>query len=38
LNKWGIKEHPNFFKDLDKLGTAELEIFYKKTEDKTKSS
>ena len=30
LNEWEIREHPDFFKDLDKLGTKELEIFYKK--------
>ena len=28
--EWEIKEHPDFFKDLDNLGTKELEIFYKK--------
>jgi len=32
LNKWEIKEHPDFFKDLDKLNKKELEIFYKKRE------
>jgi len=30
LNEWIVKEHPEFFKDLDKLGTKELENFYKK--------
>jgi len=30
LNEWIIKEHPDFFKDLDKLDKKELEIFYKK--------
>jgi len=30
LSEWVIKEHPDFFKDLDKLGTKELEILYKK--------
>ena len=30
MAEWVIKEHPDFFKDLDKLGTTELEIFYKK--------
>ena len=30
MSEWEIKEHPDFFKDLDKLGTKELEIFYKK--------
>ena len=28
--KWEIKEHPDFFKDLDKLGTKELQNFYEK--------
>jgi len=30
LTKWEIKEHPDFFKDLDKLSTKDLETFYKK--------
>ena len=30
--EWLIKEHPTFFKDLDKLGEKEIEIFYKKKE------
>lgn len=30
MNEWIVKEHPDFFRDLDKLGTKELEIFYKK--------
>ncbi len=30
MNDWIVKEHPDFFKDLDKLGNNELEIFYKK--------
>lgn len=30
MDNWEIKEHPDFFKDLDKLGRKELEIFYKK--------
>ena len=30
MAEWEIKEHPDFFKDLDNLGTNELEIFYKK--------
>ena len=30
MAEWEIKEHPDFFKDLDNLGTKELEIFYKK--------
>jgi len=32
LANWEIKEHPDFFKDLDKLNKTELEIFYKKKE------
>jgi len=32
LNEWNIKNHPAFFKDLDKLDTKILEIFYKKKE------
>ena len=28
--EWEIKEHPDFFKDLDKLSTKDLEVFYKK--------
>lgn len=28
--EWIIKEHPDFFRDLDKLSNTELEIFYKK--------
>ncbi len=28
MTDWEIKEHPDFFKDLDKLGTKELQIFY----------
>ncbi len=28
--EWTIKEHPEFFRDLDKLSNADLEIFYKK--------
>lgn len=27
---WEIKEHPDFFKDLDKLGVKELQNFYNK--------
>ena len=27
---WEIKEHPDLFKDLDKLSTKDLESFYKK--------
>ena len=30
MTEWEIKEHPDFFKDLDKLSTNDLEIFYKK--------
>ena len=30
MTNWEIKEHPDFFKDLDKLGTKDLEIFYNK--------
>ncbi len=30
MSEWVIKEHPEFFKDLDKIGKKELEIFYKK--------
>ena len=30
MNEWVIKEHPDFLKDLDKLGTKELQIFYNK--------
>ncbi len=30
MSEWVIKEHPDFFKDLDKLNKKELEIFYKK--------
>ena len=30
MSEWEAREHPDFFKDLDKLGTKELEIFYKK--------
>tara|TARA_Y100000310_G_scaffold338992_1_gene430246 strand:+ start:12888 stop:13178 length:291 start_codon:yes stop_codon:yes gene_type:complete len=30
LSKWIIKEHPDFFKDLDKLGVSELQNFYNK--------
>jgi mRNA-degrading endonuclease RelE of RelBE toxin-antitoxin system len=29
---WVIKEHPDFFKDLDNLSKTDLEIFYKKKE------
>lgn len=30
MNEWVIKEHPEFFRDLDKLNTKELEIFCNK--------
>ena len=30
MSNWEIKEHPDFFKDLDKLSVKDLEIFYKK--------
>ena len=30
MSEWIIKEHPDFFKDLDKLGTKELQNFYDK--------
>jgi len=30
LTDWEIKEHPDFFKDLDKLSTKDLQIFFKK--------
>lgn len=30
LTDWIIKEHPAFFKDLDKLGGKELQNFYDK--------
>ncbi|MBI2575375.1 hypothetical protein HYV82_05820 [Candidatus Woesearchaeota archaeon] len=30
MNEWVVKEHPDFFKDLDNLGAKELTIFYKK--------
>ncbi|MEK6952301.1 MAG: hypothetical protein AABX29_04755 [Nanoarchaeota archaeon] len=29
---WEVRYHPDFFKDLDKLSTNDLEIFYKKKE------
>ncbi|MEK6868248.1 MAG: hypothetical protein AABX98_05505 [Nanoarchaeota archaeon] len=32
MPNWDIKLHPEFLKDLDHLGTAQLEIFYKKKE------
>ncbi|MBI2655398.1 hypothetical protein HYX06_03170 [Candidatus Woesearchaeota archaeon] len=30
MTEWEIKEHPDFFKDLDKLGTRDLTTFYSK--------
>ena len=30
MSEWLIKEHPDFFRDLDKLDKKEIEIFYKK--------
>jgi len=30
LDEWEIREHPEFFKDIDKLGTRELQNFYEK--------
>ncbi len=30
LTNWVIREHPDFFKDLDKLGVRELQNFYDK--------
>lgn len=30
MAEWEIREHPDFFRDLDSLGTKELQIFYKK--------
>ena len=30
MSEWIIKEHPDFFKDLDRLNINELNIFYKK--------
>ncbi|HLC56209.1 MAG TPA: hypothetical protein VJJ23_03160 [Candidatus Nanoarchaeia archaeon] len=30
MSEWIVKEHPDFFEDLDKLEKKELEIFYKK--------
>ena len=32
MANWEIKEHPDFFRDLDRLNKTELEIFYKKKE------
>ena len=30
MAEWEVREHPDFFKDLDRLGTKELDIFYRK--------
>lgn len=30
MTDWEIKEHPDFFKDLDDISAKDLEIFYKK--------
>lgn len=30
MTEWIIKEHPDLFKDLDRLSNKKLEIFYKK--------
>ena len=30
MNDWEIKEHQDFFKDLDRLSLKDLNIFYKK--------
>lgn len=30
MDDWIIKEHPDFFKDLDKLTTPDLQTFYNK--------
>ena len=35
MSKWVVRVHPDFFRDLDKLGTTELRNFYKK-KDKIK--
>lgn len=32
MSEWIVKEHPDFFKDLDKLDKKDLEIFYSKKE------
>ncbi len=32
MSEWVIKEHPDFFRDLDKLGVRELQNFYHKKE------
>lgn len=30
MAEWKIKEHPDFFRDLDKLSLKDIDIFYKK--------
>lgn len=30
MSDWEIREHPDFFRDLDRLSTKDLEIFYNK--------
>ena len=30
MDEWKIKEHPDFFKDLDRLDKKDLQIFYNK--------
>ena len=30
MTNWEVREHPDFFRDLDKLSTKDLEIFYHK--------
>ena len=30
MSEWVVREHPDFFKDLDGLDTKLLDIFYKK--------
>ena len=30
MNEWEIKEHPDFFKDLDKLNLKDITTFYNK--------
>lgn len=32
MTEWVIREHPDFFRDLDKLGVRELQNFYDKKE------
>ena len=30
MTNWEVREHPDFFRDLDKLSAKDLEIFYNK--------